>query len=153
MNRKYRRLLAAIVAVVVCLSVSASAQEDKQASAKLATGQAHFHSGSDVTFKMTLNEPLPEGAHFDVRLSPVKTDQEIAVSSGDPINKERTEFILRAKLPERAVPGDWHIKVVWFFLAGTGWTNLTLSTNDMLFVVEGPKFEIPTKAEAAIIQK
>ena len=47
-----------------------------------------------MTFKMTLNEPLPQGAHFNVRLSPIKADQEIDVSSSGPANKERTEFLL-----------------------------------------------------------
>jgi hypothetical protein len=124
----------------------------KPASAQVEAIHDHFHGGSDLTFKMTLNEPLPEGARFDVRLSPVGLDQEIPVSSGEPSNKERTEFILKTKLPEKIVPGEWHIKTVWLFLAGTSWTSNTLSTNpDFKFVVEGPRVEIPTKATATLV--
>ncbi len=153
MNRNSRALLTVTLAFLLCLSPSAIAQQDKQASAQMVTDQVHFHPGSELTFKMILNEPLPEGANFNVRLSPVKTDQEIAVSSGEATNKERTEFILHTKLPDAAIAGEWHIKIVYLFLAGTGWTNNTLSTNDMQFIVEGPKIEIPTKATATIVPK
>jgi hypothetical protein len=153
MNRKYCSSLALVLAFLLGLSTSAIGQDNTQASARMVTDQTHFHPGSDLTFKMTLNEPLPEGAHFNVRLSPIKADQQIDVSSGEPTNKERTEFILHTKLPDGSVAGEWHIKVVWLFLAGAGWTNNTLSTNDMQFVVEGPKIEIPTKATATIVQK
>jgi len=113
---------------------------------------AHIRGGSDLIFKIKLNEAIPEEARFDVRLSPVTADQEITVSSGDPANRERTEFFLKARLPEKAVPGEWHIKIVYLFLAGTSWTNNTLATNpDFRFVVEGPKVEIPTKATASLV--
>lgn len=111
-----------------------------------------LHGGSDLIFTITLNEPLPEGARFDVRLSPISTDQEISVSSGEPTNKKRTEFILKTRLPEKAVAGEWHIKVVWLFLAGTSWTNNTLATNaDFRLTVAGPKVDIPTKATATLV--
>jgi hypothetical protein len=128
------------------------AQSQAAASAQLQPPNDHLRGGGDLVFKMKLNEPLPEGARFDVRLSPVGVDQEVAVQSGEPTNKERTEFTLRTKLPEAAVPGEWHIKVVYLFLAGASWTNNTLATNaDFKFVVEGPKFEIPTKATATLV--
>ncbi|HUN86882.1 MAG TPA: hypothetical protein VMU48_21060 [Terracidiphilus sp.] len=152
MNRMMRQLMVAIFASVFWLSIPVFAQQSKEASATMDSKQDHFHPGSDLSFKMTLNEPLPEGARFDVRLSPIKTDQEIPVSSGEPTNKERTEFTLHTKLPERAVPGEWHIKIAWLFLAGASWTNNTLSTNDMRFVVEGPEVKIPTAATATIIK-
>lgn len=153
MKRKYLAIMALIPTLFFTLSISASGQEDKQASAKMVIDQTHIHPGSELKFKMVLNEALPDGAHFNVRLSPIKADQEIDVSSGEPTNKERTEFILRTKLPDGAIAGEWHIKIVWLFLAGTGWTNNTLSTNEMRFVVEGPTIEIPTKATATIVEK
>ena len=101
---------------------------------------------------MMLNQPLPDGANFSVRLSPSTTDQELPVGSGDPINKDRTEFLLKAKLPQKLVPGEWHIKVVWLFLPGTSWTSSTLSTNpDFKFFVDGPKIDIPTQATATLV--
>ena len=75
------------------------------------------------------------------------------MSSGEPVNKERTEFILRTKLPEGALPGDWHIKVIYMFLAGTSWTNNRIGNNDLRFVVEGPKVEVPTHATVTLIGK
>jgi hypothetical protein len=53
---------------------------------------------------MKLNEPLPEGARFDVRLSPVSVNQvsvneELTVSSQEPLDKDRKEFLLKLKVP------------------------------------------------------
>jgi hypothetical protein len=126
---------------------------DTHASAEIKSDVAHVHPGSDLTFKIVLDNPLPEGASFQVRLSPVKTDQELPVPSGEPTSKDRKEFVLHTKVPEGSVPGDWHIKVIYLFLAGASWTNNTVSTNDMPFVVEGPKVDVPTKGTATIIAK
>jgi hypothetical protein len=148
----------ALYTLVVCtMSIVASAQTQSpqatQASAQMEAAQGELRAGSDLVFKMKLNQPLPEGARFEVRLSPTEVDQEISVPSGEPTNKERTEFLLKTKLPEKAVPGQWHIKTVWLFLGGTAWTNNTLATNpDFRFIVEGPKFEIPTKATATLVK-
>jgi hypothetical protein len=128
------------------------AQTNVVATSSIEVAHDHLRGGSDLVFKMKLNEPLPEGARFDVRLSPVDADQEITVSSGEPENKERTEFVLKTKLPEKAISGEWHIKIVYLFLPGTSWTNNTLATNpDFRFTVEGPKLEIPTKATATLV--
>jgi hypothetical protein len=124
---------------------------DNHVAAQLEAHHEPLRSGSEVTFKMKLDTPLPEGAHFDVRLSPVLVDQELTVSSGEPTNKERTEFVLHGKLPDKAIPGEWHIKMVYLFLAGTSWTYNTLSTNDLRFTVDGAKIEIPTKATATLV--
>jgi hypothetical protein len=144
--------LLSICAAPAISIAQAQAPDVNLTSAHVEIPNDHFHGGSDLTFKIELNEPLPEGARFDVRLSPVGVDQEIPVSSGEPANKERTEFILKTKLPEKAAPGEWHIKVVWLFLPGASWTSNTLATNaDFRFVVEGPKIEIPTKATATLV--
>jgi hypothetical protein len=139
--------------LLVCgIPILTCGQIQTAASTQVDAAGEHLRGGGDLVFRMKLNEALPEGARFDVRLSPVGVDQEIAVQSGEPANKERTEFILRTKLPERAVPGEWHIKVVWLFLPGASWTNNTLASNaDFRFVVEGPKVEVPTKATATLV--
>ncbi|WP_263377240.1 hypothetical protein [Granulicella aggregans] len=124
---------------------------DNHVAAQLEAHHEPLRSGSEVSFKMKLDTPLPEGAYFQVRLSPVLVDQELTVASGEPTNRERTEFLLHAKLPDKAVPGEWRIKIVYLFLAGTGWTSNTLATNDLRFTVEGPKLEIPTKATATLV--
>jgi hypothetical protein len=159
LNSKPSRLsslsLAATV-VYICTAASSVAQTqpvpETRTAAQVETTASRFHPGSDLEFKIKLNEALPQGARFDVRLSPVGLDQELSVSSGEPTNKDRTEFILKTKIPEAAIPGEWHIKVIWLFLAGSSWTSNTLSNNaDFGFLVEGPKVPIPTKATAAII--
>jgi hypothetical protein len=123
-----------------------------QVSAQVGAIHDQLRPGSDLTFKMKLNKPLPEGGRFEVRLSPVAADEEIPVSSGQAVDKERTEFVLKTKLPDKAVPGDWHIKIVWLFLPGASWTNNTLATNaDFRFHVEGPAIDIPTKATATLL--
>jgi hypothetical protein len=144
--------LLSICALPVVAVPQAQAPDSSRASIQIEAAQDHFHGGSDLIFRMKLNEALPEGARFDVRLSPVGVDQELTVSSGEPANKERTEFILKTKLPDKAVPGEWHIKVVWLFLSGASWTNNTLATNaDFKFLVDGPRIEIPTRATASLV--
>ena len=151
--RSISSLRAILGLLLVCgMPIVSFAQSQAAVSTQSGAPDGHLRGGGDLAFKMKLNEPLPEGARFDVRLSPVGVDQEVAVQSGEPTNKERTEFTLRTKLPEGAVPGEWHIKVVYLFLAGASWTNNTLATNaDFRFVVEGPKFEIPTKATGTLV--
>ena len=147
--------LAVVLALAVAIAVPLHAQtaDTPHGSVELKDARHHFRGGDEVVFKMVLNEPLPEGANFNVRLSPASTDQELPVGSGEPANKERTEFLLKAKLPEKVVPGEWHIKVAWLFLPGTSWTNNALATNpDFKFFVDGPKIDIPTKATASLFR-
>ncbi len=75
--------------------------DETHASVQMQSDVARLHPGSDLSFKMTLNDPLPMGASFQVRLSPVKVDQEVPVPSGEPTDKDRKEFILHVKLPGR----------------------------------------------------
>ena len=124
-----RYLALLVLGVAITLPARAQTADTPHASVELKAAGDHFHGGDEVAFKMVLNEPLPEGANFNVRLSPAGTDQEIPVGSGDPVNKGRTEFLLKTKLPDKVVPGEWHIKVVWLFLPGASWTTSTLATN------------------------
>ena len=145
LNARSTSSLHAIVGLlfVFAMPVMTPAQNQPSPSAQIEVAHEHLRGGSDLIFKMKLNEALSEGARFDVRLSPVTADQEITVSSGDPANRERTEFILKTRLPEKVVPGEWHIKIVYLFLAGTSWTSNTLATNpDFRFMVEGAKVDI-----------
>ena len=150
---QFRKEVVGLFILFFSLVIVGFGQGSSQASAKIQPEQKHLHPGSDFTFKITLNEPLPSGAYFQVRLSPLKVDQELPISSGEPANKERTEFTLHAKLPAGAIPGDWHIKVIYLFLSGTSWTNNTISTNEMPFVVEGPKIAVPTRGTAEFVEK
>jgi hypothetical protein len=142
-----------VVAILIASVWSPSfAQAPDKASAQLVTSTPHFHGGDEVSFKMKLNESLPEGAHFDVRLSPAGLTQELTVSSQEPLDKDRKEFLLKFKLPEHARGGEWHIATVYLFLPGAAWVGSTIATN-LTFVVDGPAGPLPTSATATIDKK
>jgi hypothetical protein len=130
-------LLAVLSSALLSVPTAASAQAIPQANVQLIPDNPHLKPGSDLVFTVKLDKPLPEGARFDVRLSPVNLNQELSVSSGEPTNRERTEFKLQTKLPETAWPGPWHIGVVWLFLPGSSWTSSQITTNDLKFIVDG----------------
>ena len=109
-----------------------------------------FKPGSPIVFHVKLNEPLPKGAHFDFRISPVSGDEEIALGSGEAVDASQRVFRVSGTLPEGALPGDWHITVIWLFLPGSGWTHTTIAPNDLKFEVEGKPYPIPTKAEVTV---
>ena len=109
-----------------------------------------LHAGDSVAFEVKLNAPLPKGAYFVMRISPVSADQQVQLNSGEPLDENRTKFRITGKLPEGAVPGKWHISVMYLFLSGTSWTNNTIRPNDLTFEVEGNQFTIPTTAEVSI---
>jgi hypothetical protein len=109
-----------------------------------------FRPGEQIVFNIKLNESLPKGAHFDFRISPVSADEEIPLGTGEPVNGSDREFRITTKLPEAALPGEWHISVIYFFLPGAGWTRQTLASNDLKFEVEGKAYPIPTKADVTV---
>jgi hypothetical protein len=109
-----------------------------------------LHGGDPIAFKVKLNEPLPKAAHFDFRISPISADEEIDLGSGEPVNGSETDFRISGKLPEAAVPGEWHISVIYLFLPGAGWTHNTIASNDLRFHVEGKPYPIPTKADVTL---
>lgn len=142
-----------LLAFLISFSLPVISEEPDKAAAQLTAGTPHFHGGDEVSFTMKLNEPLPEGARFDVRLSPVGVNQELSVSSEQPTDKDRREFLLKFKLPEYARGGEWHIFTVWLFLPGASWVGNTIATNEMKFVVDGPSGPLPSNATAAIVKK
>ncbi len=108
-------------------------------------------AGGPIVFNVKLNQPLPKGAHFDFRISPVSTDEEIPLGSGEPIDATQEHFRIAGKLPEGAVPGQWHISVIWLFLPGSGWTHTQIAPNDLRFQVEGKSYPLPSKAEVTLV--
>ena len=142
-----------VLIVVLLFALPAITQEPNTAAAQLTTDTPHFQSGDEVSFTMKLNEPLPEGARFDVRLSPVSVNQEITISSQEPSDKDRKEFLLKFKLPDHARGGEWHIATVYLFLPNVSWTSSTIATNEMKFVVDGPNGPLPSNATATIVKK
>lgn len=109
-----------------------------------------FHAGGPIAFNLKLNEPLPKGARFDFRISPISADEEVPLGSGEAVNNERTEFRIKGTLPEGALPGDWHISVIWLFLPGSGWTHNQIIPNDLRFKVEGKPYAVPNRAEVTV---
>jgi len=138
--------------LVPCCSLLSGSVAFAQAKPEQATTQivaAHpdaLHPGDEIAFRVRLNEPLPPGAYFSVRLSPVSFNSEYAIGSGEPIDADRKEFLVKSKLPDGAFGGEWHIAVIYLFLAGTSWTSNTINFNDVHFKVEGKKYDVPTSA-------
>ena len=111
---------------------------------------ASFKTGGPATFVLTLNEALPKGTRFDFRISPIAADEEITLGSVSPLDDSGKRFRVSGPLPEGALPGEWHVSVIWLFLPGAGWTHNTISTNNLRFQVEGRPYSIPTKGEVNI---
>jgi hypothetical protein len=143
-----RLKIAASVTVLTLAAVVVSFAQNKAAVQLEKPGS--IHAGGPIAFTVKLNEPMPKGAHFDLRISPVSVDEEVDLGAGQPINGSEKDFRVSGTLPEAAVPGEWRIKVIWLFLPGAGWTTNTLSPNDVKFEVEGKPYPIPTKAEVTI---
>lgn len=137
-----------VLVVALLTMVGAPSAQEKAAVQTQASGP--FHPGGPIVFVVKLNEPLPKGAHFDLRISPVSTNQEISVSSGQAVDDKQVEFRVQGTLPDGAVPGDWHISVIWLFLPGSGWTTNQIAANDLRFTVEGKPYPIPTKAAVTV---
>ena len=109
-----------------------------------------FHPGGPIAFTVTLNQQLPKGARFDFRISPLAADEEISLGPGDPVGGSATEFRVSGKLPEGALPGEWHISAIYLFLPGASWTHNTIAPNALRFKVEGAGYAIPSKATVMV---
>ena len=109
-----------------------------------------FKAGGPIALNVNLNEPLPRGARFDLRISPVAGDQVIQLLSGEALDASQKKFRVSGTLPEGAIPGEWRISIIYLFLQGSNWTNSTIAANDLRFQVEGKSFPIPTKAEVSV---
>jgi len=141
------RLLSAL-AVLLLVVVAVSSAQDR---AKIEMDKpGAVHSGGPIALNVKLNEPLPAGAYFQIRVTPVAADQQINLVSGEPTDATRTTFRVTGNIPEAAVPGKWHISTIYLFLAGTSWTNNTIRPNDFTFDVEGKPFAIPTSADVSL---
>jgi hypothetical protein len=141
------RLMITIFAVIVIAAMASYGQE--RAAVQMEKSDP-IRAGGSITLKVKLNEPLPKGARFDLRISPVNADEEINLGGGETVDDSQTDFRVSGKLPDGALPGEWHISVIYFFLPGAGWTHSTIANNDLRFHVEGKPYAIPTKAEVSI---
>ncbi len=138
-----------VVILVLLLSALTAFSQDR-AAVQVDNSNTRFHPGDPIAFRVKLNAPLPEGAYFQVRVSPRKADQQVSFSSAEPIDASRTTFVVRGTLPIGALPGEWRISVIYLFLSGTSWTGNTIQPNPVMFVVEGKDFSIPTTAEVTV---
>jgi hypothetical protein len=138
-----------IFSLLILLSVAGLVPAQEKAAVQT-QASGPFHPGGPIVFNVKLNEPLPKGAHFDFRISPVSADEEISLGSGEAVGSTQTDFRISGTLPEGALPGDWHISVIWLFLPGSGWTHNQITPNDLRFKVEGKPYSIPTKAEVSV---
>ena len=137
--------------VTLLLLSGAVALSQERAAVQMDNPNARFHPGDRIAFQVKLNEPLPNGADFQIRISPTKGNREIALASDKPEDTTRTLFVVRGSLPKEAVPGEWGINVIYLFLPGTGWTSNTIQpTIPIKFVVEGKEYAIRTTAQIAV---
>lgn len=137
----------AVPALLVAGAILLSAQDKATVQVDKPTS---FKAGGPATFDLTLNEPLPKGARFDFRISPTAADEEITLGSVSPLDDSGKRFRVSGTLPDGALPGEWHVSVIWLFLPGAGWTHNTISTNNLKFQVEGRPYTIPTKGEVNV---
>ncbi len=143
---KLRMIMCSVLLIASLVAVSLA--QDKASVRSEQEGP--FRAGGAVSFTVKLNEAMPKGAHFDFRISPVAADEEISLGSGESVNGSDTEFRVSGKLPENALPGEWHVSVIYLFLPGAGWTHNTISPNDLRFKVQGTAYSIPTKATVSV---
>jgi hypothetical protein len=108
-----------------------------------------LHPGGSITFNLELNEPMPKGAHLDLRISPISGEQEVDLGGGRAVDTTQTDFRVTGTVPEGALPGDWHISVIYLSLSGSPW-DTTVAPNDLKFRVEGERYPIPTKADVTL---
>jgi hypothetical protein len=139
--------LALLVGVGIA-SVAVVSGQDKAAVGMEKSGP--FRQGEPIAFNVRLNEALPKDASLSFRISPVSTDEEVILGTVQPVRGSDSEFRVSGALPESAFPGEWHIKVIYLFLAGSGWTTHTIAPNDLRFQVEGKTYPIPTQADVTI---
>jgi hypothetical protein len=110
-----------------------------------------FHPGDPITFTLKLNAPMPKDAYLDLRISPVTgEDQQVNLGSGEPVDATRSEYRVKGTIPAGALPGEWHINIIYLFLSGTGWTNNTIRPNDVRFRVQSEPYTIPTTADVTV---
>ena len=139
-----------LVTLLLLLS-GAVALSQERAAVQIDNPNTHFHPGDSIAFQVKLNEPLPEGASFWLRISPSKVTRLISLRSDEPEDTGRTSFVVRGSLPKDAVPGEWGINVICLFLPGTEWTSNTIQPKTPVkFVVERKEFAIPTMAQIAV---
>jgi len=142
-----------LFATLLLLSFGALAASQDRAAIQVDNPNTHFHPGDPIAFQVKLNEPLPEGAYFRIRISPTKVNQLIDLASDKPEDTGRTLFLIRGFLPKEAVPGEWGINVIYLFLSGTWWTTNTIQpTTPVKFIVEGKEFGIPTAAQITVMK-
>jgi hypothetical protein len=138
-----------VVIAIVCVVVLSLAQNK---AAVQMDKPGPIHAGGSIALRVKLNEPLPKGAYFQMRISPISIDQQIPLNSEPAVNSSQSEFRVSGTLPETAVPGTWHISTIYLFLAGTSWTSNTIAPNNLTFQVEGTSYPIPTKAEVSLVR-
>jgi hypothetical protein len=136
----------ALAALVFAAAIAATGQD--KGAVQMEKG-GPFHPGGAIAFNLKLNEPMPKGAHLDLRISPISGEQEVDLGGGRVVDTTQTEFRVTGTVPGGALPGDWHISVIYLFLSGSPW-DATIAPNDLKFRVEGERYPIPTKADVTL---
>lgn len=150
---KIPQKLFSLLCIVSLLAITGFATTHQEKASVNIDQQNKVKAGETIAFTVKLDAPLPEGAYFQMRISPVSVDQEIPLSSGNALDASRTTFRVSGTLPKAAIPGPWHISVIYLFLPGTSWTFNTIRPNNLTFTVTGPTFAIPKSAEVSLVKQ
>lgn len=147
-----------VVAVALTLSASivplAAAQNNNQAEAKFTSDDIHFHPGSEIAIRVTLNDPLPQDAHLTANFSHQQPYQAVSGQSGESADKDRREFVITTKLPDNALPGQWKVDSISLTIEKPVTASQYLGMNAQpMFIVDGKEQKLPTTATATILSK
>jgi len=137
------------VMIVAVLFWAGSALAQDKAALEMEHSNA-VKAGGQIVLNIKLNAPLPPEARFDLRISPVAADEEVTLGMGEAIDTSRQTFRLKGTVPQGALPGEWHVSVIYLFLPGSSWTHTTIAPNDLKFHVEGTSYSLPTKADITL---
>lgn len=95
--------LFALTAGLLCAQQKAGVQMEKL---------GPIRAGGPIAFTVKLDEPLPKGARFDLRISPISADEEIDLGSGEPKHYATARSWLA--FPPRSISMDENFIKVYF---------------------------------------
>lgn len=147
-------LLKAALAASLSISAVAFCQDKNEAAVKLDQDHAKpFHPGNEISFRIKLNEPLPETGRVTIYAHQETVGQQISGDTAEALDKDRREFIIHMKIPDEAFSGKWVVNPVVVNVAKPAPTGkaVPIPGGEVSFFVDGdrvPRF--PTEATVSI---
>jgi hypothetical protein len=142
-----RARAAVIVIALVMAMVAVSWAQDKADVGMEKPGL--FKPGDTIVFNVSLDAPIPKGAHLELHISPISSVIEDILLVQNDMGDAKT-FQISYKLPEGALPGKWHMSGIYLFLPGSRKSNKITFPKNLSFKVEGKPYQIPKKADVTV---